>query len=582
MQVNALSAMLGWLLAKRVTQRIVLVVMMTVGVFVAIWWCIRHPKYTLPVVFGILTGLHESSWVWFFCVTGIGYGLVVYMWARALLGQSEIDTWKELYQGLPRLWRVYRQWPAIAAKMSSPSLTTGDEVPAIGELRLSTSGVIATVDTSNVAKHVSVLKKHEFNIATGFRADRCLFRSERNWLSTVRIDWGAHLRREYTLHDIPESSNSQVWPYMLPFGITESGKAAEILANEPILLGGVTGSGKSGTAWAILAAYIRLGVPVQVDVIDWSGTEFGFLKQFVGQGIVKSYVGGPETPKEAIDATMGRFLKGMTTRLKAMERDELRLHVPSEKEPLRLLLVDEGLPISDGMRKQGMDHPLILIASQGRKANYIPLLNTQAAQKDVLGLFRDLTATRLSLRTTSRFMTEVVLGEGCEGDGAKCSYLDAEHDKGVGYMPARGGFQGFRAAKVSDADIRSLAMGEWPERVLDPVDDAGKPRITYTIYNTDGEQLYTGQTRLDRGTPAHEVDKYTEMQLAELAAANRLAEHRRDQPWAVEIAQDAPISVRGIHANLAEGLDAEELLIRTEKPRYNKVHADYNRRLLDA
>jgi len=75
------------------------------------------------------------------------------------------------------------------------------------------------------------------------------------------------------------------------------------------------------------------------------------------------------------------------------------------------------------------------------------------------------------------------------------------------------------------------------------------------------------------------VDKYTEMQLAELAAANRLAEHRRDQPWTAEIDR---IEVRGIHTNLAEGLDAEELLIRTEKPKYNKIHADYNRRLLDA
>jgi hypothetical protein len=579
MSLQPVSVLTGWLMGRPGTQRVVLAGMIFFGLFKIIWWSFRNPKYSIPVVLGVLSAIQWGSLLTGFWVTLIGFGGSLWLWGRNMIEYSEIDTWNELRHGLPRLWRVHRQWPVIAAKMQSPSLTTGGEVPAIGQLRLSTSGVIATVDTSSVAKHVSVLKKHEFNIATGFKADRVLFRSERNWLSTVRIDWGAHLRREYTLHDIPASSNDEVWPFMLPFGITESGKAAEILANEPILLGGVTGSGKSGTAWAILAAYIRLGVPLEVDVIDWSGTEFGFLKQFVGQGIVKSYVGGPETPKEAIDATMKRFLKGMTTRLKAMERDELRLHVPTAKEPLRLLLVDEGLPISDGMRKQGMDHPLILIASQGRKANYIPLLNTQAAQKDVLGVFRDLTATRLSLRTTSRFMTEVVLGEGCEGDGAKCSYLDAEHDKGVGYMPARGGFQGFRAAKVSDADIRSLALGEWPDRAVEPVDDAAKPRIVYTLWNSTGENLYVGQTRLDRGTPVHELDRYTEDQLAQRAAANRMAEHVAEQPWGGQVLR---VTVRGIHQNLAAGLDAEELLIRTERPLHNKIHADYNRGLTNA
>ena len=581
MQVNARSALLGWLMAKQTTQRLVLITVITIGILAAIWWCIRHPKYTLPVVFGILAGIQFGSLSVLTAVTTAGYLLVIYMWGRALLGCSEIDTWRELVVGLPRIWRVHRQWPVIAAKMGSPSLTTEGKVPEIGQLRLSTSGVIATVDTSNVAKHVSVLKKHEFSFASGFRADRVIFRSERNWLSTVRIDWGAHLRREYTLHDIPESSNAEVWPYMLPFGVTESGAAAEILANEPILIGGVTGSGKSGLAWSVLAAYIRLGVPIQVDVVDWAGTEFGFLKQFVGQGLVKSYVGGPETPKEAIDATMARFLKGMTTRLKAMERDNLRLHVPTEKEPLRLLLVDEGLPISEGMRKQGMDHPLILIASQGRKANYIPLLNTQAAQKDVLGLFRDLTSTRLSLRTTSRFMTEVVLGEGCEGDGAKCSFLDAEHDKGVGYMPTRGGFQGFRSAHVTNADIQALAMGRWPDPGSEPLGDAFKPHIVYQLLGAAGENLYIGYTRLDRGTDPDELELYTEAQLAVRAAENRCGEHRRDQPWRAEIAK---VVVRSIHPNLAEADDMEELLIRTEKPRHNIEHADYNRErgLIDA
>lgn len=582
--LDARSALMGWLAAKPGWQKLVFFLAISWGLLQFVWWCCRNPKYSLPVIFAIFAGFKFSSLnLALFVLVASSVG-ITFLWLAKLLRHSEIDTWRELIVGVPRILRVVNRWDEVCDKVG---LSRRNDVggPALYNLRLSTSGVIATVDTGVIGQHPSILKKHELNMSASYRADRVLFRRDTNWSSTMRIDWGAHLRRIYHLGDIPESSNDTVWPYRIPFGVAEDGKAAEVVANEPILLGGVTGSGKSHTAWSILAGYIKLGVPIKVDVVDWSGSEFGALKALAGTGIVGSYVGGACSLKENcehykspgctlgdIDAMLKKFLGAAQRRTEAMLKEGIRVHVPSEKEPLRLLLVDEGLPLAESLRKQGSGHPLVLIASQGRKANYIVLFNTQAGQKDVLGLFRELTSTRISMKTMSRVNTEVVLGEGCEGDGARCSDLDQEHDKGVGYMTHKGSYQGFRSAKVSDADVTILATGRLPDVEVSERSVDLYPHIVYRLYDITHRLLYVGITHIYRGTPEAEWDQRSEAELARTAAANRAREHIAHQPWGYEITDHSIDIDRDVYDNKRDALDAEELAIRTESPPYNKIH----------
>lgn len=569
MALQPVSVLTGWLLGRPGTQKIIFVFMVLAATIKLVWWCFRNPKYSVPPVLAVLAFIQWRSGLIFFTVL-IGSSLVItFGWLAWLLRSSEIDTWRELIHGLPRLVRFYRAWKPVCIQQG---LSSDSATPDLSNLKVSTSGVVATVDTSGIGKDASILKKYEFDIAASYRADRVLFRRTRNWESLVRIDWGAHLRKIYHLADIPESSNSTVWPYNIPFGVSETGKAAEIIANEPIILGGVTGSGKSHTAWSILAGYIRLGVPIKVDVIDWSGTEFASLKKEVGNGIVNSYLGGEDCTEDAANKVFQRFLKAARTRMSVMERRGVRLHIPTVAEPFRLLLVDEGLPLAKNIQKEGSAHPLVTIASQGRKANFIPLFNTQAAQKDVLGLFRDLTSSCISLRTKSRYLTEVVLGEGCEGDGARCSLLDAEYDKGVGYKLQDGHYIAFRSAKVSDNDVLCLARGELPPAVIDPVERQSFPHIVYRLFNKDDELLYVGITHLYRGTPPEKWEVLPESDLAESAAKNRMNEHVAKQPWGDEIASVDVDTDRDVYPNEHLARRAEELAIRTEKPPYNVIH----------
>lgn len=491
-----------------------------------------------------------------------------------MLWASEIDTWTELRKGVPRLFKVRKHWPAVMGKVK---LDNSGLIPQLTSMHLSTSGVVAGVDTADFGKHASILKKYEADIAASFRASRALFKVEETWEATLRIDWGAHLRREYKLHDMPDIGPYTSWPCPIPFAIAESGGAATILANEPILIGGSTGGGKSNTAWAIIAGYIQRGIPLKLDVVDPKG-EFAECADQIGKGFINSYITGLSTSPEEYDRAIDNFYTDLKTRAEAMGTETV--HIPTEEEPLRILVIDEGLPIAASLQAKKLKHPLVMITSQGRAPGFIPLFLTQAAQKDVLGLFRDLTSNRLSLRTGSRFLTEVVLGEGCEGDGARCSILDAEHDKGVGYMSARGGYAGWRSPKISDIDRKSLAQGVLPETPAATVEDASKPRIVYQLNGATQQNIYIGQTRLDRGTLAHEIEKYSETDLSIRAAANRCSEHRKTQPWGNEIS-GLPV-VRGVYPNLQTALDAEELFIRTEKPKYNITHADYNRGLIDA
>lgn len=579
MALQARSIVVGWLAGRPGWQKILLVIGLVLATIKGTWWCIRNPKYSVPPFLGLLAFCH-----WFDLgfqpalliglVFLIGSSLAITVgWLGLLLRHSEIDTWRQLFRGLPRLIDVYRGWPLVMRKLGLVAKNSDGETPPIVHPRISArGGIFGTIDTSSIAQEAGRVIGHAEDMAAAFRADRVIVKRETSYLAEVRIEWGRHLRQMYGLHDIPWIDGEQEWPYQIPFGITEDGLPAVIKAHTSLIIGGESDSGKTRTVWAILAGYLRMGVPIRVRVIDPSGVEFVQMKKFMNDpgSICHDYVAGMDSKK--LDAFFDRAQQAMETRAAAQGADEVLIHMPTAEHPLDIMILDEAIPVSGSWGKSPKDHILAKYGFLGRKYGFMAILLTQAAQTDVLTRLRDFYPQRLAFRFANRHLTEAVLTEGAEGRGARCSYLDPLHDRGVGYMPTAGGYVGFRAARVLDSEIPLIAAGKIPDAPADMTVRDNQPHIVYRLFGANDEYLYAGITCLYLGTPEHQIAAYSEHELAKRAAMNRANQHRKEQPWGHEIVDVDVDVVRDIYPTKKKARQAETLAIRTEHPRHNKQH----------
>jgi predicted GIY-YIG superfamily endonuclease len=97
--------------------------------------------------------------------------------------------------------------------------------------------------------------------------------------------------------------------------------------------------------------------------------------------------------------------------------------------------------------------------------------NTQVAQIDAIGRFRDLVPQRICFATSAPQVTDAVLGAGSEALGASCSSIT---QPGVGFSHSEGDKlpKKFRAAEVTNREVQLIARGELPRSVVDAARDA--------------------------------------------------------------------------------------------------------------
>ena len=459
---------------------------------------------------------------------------------------GEASTLRAVLRGMSRLRSVKKDWSHVMAEIGMTA--KGGRVVPHTRNQVLQNGVRMTVVMGAISKNSNALTKKGGDIASGFFCSRALVKKLSPSLAVLTLQWGEHLRQVYRLRDLPEPSGAK----RVVFGVSEEGKPAELAYNLSVLAGGLSGSGKSSFAWSVIAGYLAAGIPIRVRVLDPSGVEFAEFKKHKDSPILMDYCSGVD-PKP-VERFFDRLNADMDRRLAHVEQTGIREHVPTVEEPMDITIIDEILPIASELKKGSTEHPISKVAYLGRKAGFVAIALTQISQVDTLGRARDVFPQRVSFRTQNRYLTDAVLGDNAESDGARCSQLDMEHDRGVGYIasPDVQGYQAFRSAWVSDKETALISQGRLPD--------------TSSLSAVDGLELLP--------TSVYEMrDRFNALLYVGIAVTGReeerWAEHKLHQWWWPEVADMRTVELLPNRA-LARTEEARRIL--KYQPRHNTQH----------
>lgn len=398
---------------------------------------------------------------------------LTYRWWRTGL------TPRESSQQLHRQRRTARRWPKACKRAGLPA------APRLRKIASDGQDVTALIH----AGQSGVTRK---DLARGLEtlADLTLCREVtakprgHSGRYDLRFSFGDTLRQAVMPDDVPTAAHGSV-----KLGLTDAGTpfCVPILNAEgesvlvPIFAGGVSGSGKSGLAWALLYGFIEAGIPLRVRVIDaGGGTEFAALRHAFDNELrtdtfrVHSYTSKPKDAEKVIaDA-----VEAMNARMYTMGKRGLRAHRPTVAEPYDLVLVDELLRIKP-LLKKGHDGPMGDLMTQGRKASHSLLGLGQVGHAATLGELREVFPTRVVLRTRTREQTQTIVGAADLADlmpahripkgMAGQAYALDEND---GDEVTR-----FRVMRITDAATELIARGVLPDLQPEPVPVAARPRL---------------------------------------------------------------------------------------------------------
>ena len=474
-------------------------------------------------------------------------------------------------QSLRGTWRAHRQRATLVRQWDLACRTAGLEgpdrggPPALHRVRTDSHGTItATVRSGAIGVPVPAIQRQTVTLAEVIGCREVVVTPTAPGVAGLAFHWSDPIGRALPLAEVPVAPKNQ-----LAYGIRQDGAVATIRADASVLIGGLTGTGKSSVVWALLADCIRQGIHVDLYVSDpKGGVELDAFEARVGAQVtglvrVRQYA---KTAKETVEMITA-VEKAMHCRQDWMKTNGTRKIIPDQVNPLVVTILDETLPLTD-ILKRGTDSPLGRVAYTGRAAGYVVWANTQVAQVDAIGRFRDLIPQRICFATPNPQVTDSVLGQGSEAVGARCSEL---HDPGVGYSYSEGAHhpRKFRSAKVEDAETKGIAAGRLPKRVAD------RARELYDLEAENGERtaksrscalyrwFYPDASEGDR--PAYIGISYDVLQ--------REAEH--NQSLRAFMAGDCKRTVEYYPTRKA-ALAAERAAILREQPLYNVQHNGRN------
>lgn len=217
----------------------------------------------------------------------------------------------------------------------------------------------------------------------------------------------------------------------IPFAVDAAGAPVCLKIYESnILVGGIPGSGKSGGSTAILAGVARLentalyGIDLKrVELTPW-------LPRF--EEIAK-------TAEDSLDL-LKRLHVEMMARYEYLEEHGLKKLSPatfSPERPLIALIIDELAQLvlsGDKLMSDEIKELLRSLVALGRAAGITVITMTQKPETAVIpSSFRDLLAQRVAFATTTRQMTDTVLGDGVGANGGD-AHLIPQSLKGVNFL----------------------------------------------------------------------------------------------------------------------------------------------------
>jgi hypothetical protein len=271
----------------------------------------------------------------------------------------------------------------------------------------------------------------------------------------------------------------------IKLGLTDAGApfTVPILNSEgesilvPMLAGGVSRSGKSGLAWALLAGFIEAGIPVRVRVLDLGGgTEFAALRHAFDNGLHTDHFRVHSYTSKISDAekVLAEAAKAMDARLYTMGQRGQRVHKPTIDEPYDLVLCDEMLRMR-AVLKKAHEGPMGDLLSQGAKASHTFMGLAQVGHADVLGPMRELIPLRFCLRTRTPEQTQTIVG------GADLAQLMPAHRipksaRGQAYAldeDAGDEVTRLRVMRITDEATEFIARGVMPGQT----DTVAKPKL---------------------------------------------------------------------------------------------------------
>jgi DNA segregation ATPase FtsK/SpoIIIE-like protein len=203
----------------------------------------------------------------------------------------------------------------------------------------------------------------------------------------------------------------------VPLGPFEDARPVSVLlAHRHALVGGVSGSGKSGLVNAILATLVACP-----DVVLWGidlkgGMEFGPWARCLGRLAT--------TPNEAAQL-LGEAVAILETRAAQLARDGVRLWLPTPDAPALVIVIDEYAELSE-QASAAIAHA-DSIARRGRAVAVTLLVATQRPTQKAMGegSVRSQTDVRLCLRVRERRDVDLVLDRGMLAAGWHAHLLDA-------------------------------------------------------------------------------------------------------------------------------------------------------------
>jgi len=447
------------------------------------WFCLRHP--TVGAAF--LTVCAVRLWVvgsWTAALWVCAAAIVAAAACAVLAGGVSPKVRGRLraaYWLRQRRHLVDSRW-ATAAQAAGLQRTTPDG-PVRPPIRVGYADrdrVVANVTDIGVGgKTATDLVKAAPNIAAVYQARACRVIARSEHEASVTLFFGPDpLAHNIPLGALPAATK----PWHATPGVTEGGPPIQVDIRKSLLLGGMSGSGKSTCVWALLDGIVRERISVRLWVADpKGGMELNALKP-----VAWRY----EDSTKGCTAMILEAFEAMEVKQKRLAAAGVREHLPTVEEPADLVIVDETLALGKETRKDE-NAPLAQIAFRGRASAFSMWLAAQAGDLRTLGVVRGFTPQRMCFRSERPEMTNAILDTNAESKGAPCTQIrDTEAGVGFMYQEDAQGFVRFKIAHVPDAalpgivaGLRRLAVFPVEDEIEEhPAEPVARPRRQRRVY----------------------------------------------------------------------------------------------------
>jgi len=530
-------------------------------------WMVKHPK----------SSAGGATFLFLWRSTGL-LATVLLVGVLGLLGLTGWVAWRsrrpEGPAGIPRLsvedvklrTQLRRQWRLSCRAAKLQGAESGEPPKLEREASLPGGSIRAVVKCGEIGIPTASVQKAVVTLADVIGCREVIATPLSPGKVELTFHWRDPIGRVLPLADLPIAPTGRI-----AYGIRQDNSVATVIPTQSILIGGLTRKGKSNAIWALLADCIRQGLFVDLYVSDpKGGIELDALERVVGAtgGLVRvrQYAHDLKSTAEmVVNAEKAMHARQYEQKQKGLGRQV----TPDQDNPLVVIILDEVLLLQE-MLKKGPDSPLARIAFTGAASAYVVWANTQAAQIDVIGRFRDFVPQRICFATSQPEVTDSILGRGSEGMGATCSEIN---EPGVGFSHSEGDkiARKFRCALVTDDEVKYIARGELPTKVRNAAREAYDRRAEAEDAGTASKSRKDRPTKVYRwyydGDPEYgDSLGYVGISYDVLI---RESQHDADLRRFMEGNNRRTVET---YPNRAAALAAEEEAIKLEKPIHNRQH----------